>query len=430
MAWSSTTLEPCVWIALKFSMETPSRNMHVFIYNLPCLVRNAVSMLFAWAAITAITGCGGGGTSLPPTEAATITVQPVSQTVPLGATATFTVAATGTAPLSYQWSENGTPISGATSTTYTTQPVELSDNLVNLVGSFTVTVSNSVSSVTSNSVTLNAGPRSPKAGDLRYLLYQQVDLPGLVLDGGQGSAISSGINFSFPNAVGTPLTIGTSGICTPGVSYSCSWGFITRDLPPPMTGLEMTYRTGDYQNFSSDFQSIAAPDVVISSLDLEPANGEYAIAWVQTAQRGGFDYKLEVVSPSQIAATAAADGAASRIITAVSFDANGQANMISYGWTGDTTTVYETQTNLVPPTDVAGAAAALAGQGYVISAFGGNDTLGYVLVGMRVQGDTLPRPIIVNTSSTTSPPIDPVPPYYTPVVNLFEASGPTVVTEQ
>ncbi len=47
--------------------------------------------------------------------APTITTQPASQTVTAGQTATFNVAATGTAPLSYQWKKNGTAISGATS---------------------------------------------------------------------------------------------------------------------------------------------------------------------------------------------------------------------------------------------------------------------------------------------------------------------------
>jgi hypothetical protein len=61
-----------------------------------------------------LTGCGSGPTT-PPSQAVLITVQPLSQIVPVGQTATFTVTATGTAPLSYQWSENGSAIPGATS---------------------------------------------------------------------------------------------------------------------------------------------------------------------------------------------------------------------------------------------------------------------------------------------------------------------------
>src|SRR5215469_15424422 len=52
--------------------------------------------------------------NLPPQ----ITTQPQSQTVVLGQPVTFTVAATGTDPLSYQWQRNGSPVSGATSTSY------------------------------------------------------------------------------------------------------------------------------------------------------------------------------------------------------------------------------------------------------------------------------------------------------------------------
>src|SRR4029077_610241 len=57
-----------------------------------------------------------------------ITTQPASQTVTAGQTATFSVTATGTAPLSYQWQKNGTAISGATSSSYTTPATTSSDN--------------------------------------------------------------------------------------------------------------------------------------------------------------------------------------------------------------------------------------------------------------------------------------------------------------
>ena len=82
------------------------------------------------------TNSGGAATGTAPS----ITTQPSSKSVTTGQTATFTVVATGTAPMSYQWQKNGTAISGATSATYTTPATATADN-----GSkFTVTVTNSI----------------------------------------------------------------------------------------------------------------------------------------------------------------------------------------------------------------------------------------------------------------------------------------------
>ncbi len=79
-----------------------------------------------------------------------ISSQPSSQTVPTGQTATFSVSATGTAPLIYQWQRGGVAISGATSSAYTTAATTTSDN----GAQFRVVVSNSQGSATSNTATL------------------------------------------------------------------------------------------------------------------------------------------------------------------------------------------------------------------------------------------------------------------------------------
>lgn len=86
----------------------------------------------------------------PTSTAPTISTHPASQTIATGASATFSVVATGTAPLSYQWLKNGTTISGATSTSYivTSATVESSS------GNYSVTVTNTAGSVTSNAATL------------------------------------------------------------------------------------------------------------------------------------------------------------------------------------------------------------------------------------------------------------------------------------
>ena len=82
--------------------------------------------------------------------AATITTQPANQTVTVGQTATFSVTATGTAPLSYQWQKNSANIGGATASTYTTPATVAADN----GAKFDVVVSNTAGSQTSTMATL------------------------------------------------------------------------------------------------------------------------------------------------------------------------------------------------------------------------------------------------------------------------------------
>ncbi|MCK6470111.1 MAG: tandem-95 repeat protein [Planctomycetes bacterium] len=79
-----------------------------------------------------------------------ITTQPASVAVTAGQAATFNVTATGTAPLSYQWRKNGTAISGATNSSYTTPATTTADH----GALFSVVVSNSAGSVTSANATL------------------------------------------------------------------------------------------------------------------------------------------------------------------------------------------------------------------------------------------------------------------------------------
>jgi len=96
----------------------------------------------------------GTGTSAP--VAPSITTQPASQTVTAGQTATFTVVAAGTAPLSYQWQQSGVNIAGATAANYTTPAT----TTANSGSTFDVVVTNTAGSVTSAAATLtvNAAP--------------------------------------------------------------------------------------------------------------------------------------------------------------------------------------------------------------------------------------------------------------------------------
>src|SRR6267143_4323073 len=107
------------------------------------------------------TGCSGfvSGANTSALVAPMLTLQPANQTVTAGQTATFSVTANGTAPLTYQWKKNGVAMNGAVSSSYTTPATANSDN----GAQFIVLVSNSVGSVTSGAATLsvNAGAVAP-----------------------------------------------------------------------------------------------------------------------------------------------------------------------------------------------------------------------------------------------------------------------------
>jgi uncharacterized repeat protein (TIGR03803 family) len=85
-----------------------------------------------------------------------ILTQPLSQTVPPGASAVFTVTAAGNPPLSYQWQEDATNLvdggnfSGSTNATLTVNNVSSAE-----VGTYSVIVSNALTSVSSSGAVLS-----------------------------------------------------------------------------------------------------------------------------------------------------------------------------------------------------------------------------------------------------------------------------------
>lgn len=84
---------------------------------------------------------GGGGPI--------ISQQPTNVTIGVGSNAVFRVGVTGATPLYYQWRFDSADILGATNSTYSRTNVQLADG-----GSYSVVVSNSLSSVTSTNAVL------------------------------------------------------------------------------------------------------------------------------------------------------------------------------------------------------------------------------------------------------------------------------------
>jgi hypothetical protein len=110
-------------------------------------------MAFVLVGGSALWDTAGIATAVAPATAPVITNQPQAQTTTIGASATFTVAATGTAPFTYQWSKNGTPLAGATASALTLTNVQTS-----AAASYAVVITNAVGSVASTAARLTVNP--------------------------------------------------------------------------------------------------------------------------------------------------------------------------------------------------------------------------------------------------------------------------------
>ncbi len=101
-----------------------------------------------------------------------IAMQPASQTVTASQSALFSVAVTGTGPLSYQWMRNGAAISGANSPTYAITSVSVSDS----GAQFSVLARNSAGSATSKTATLTVNQAMVAAAISTQPVSQSVKL--------------------------------------------------------------------------------------------------------------------------------------------------------------------------------------------------------------------------------------------------------------
>jgi hypothetical protein len=345
-----------------------------------------ICFLLLFPLLLLATGCRSDSVAPAVPTAPTILTQPSSQTIVVGQAATFTVAASGTLPLSYQWYWNGMPIN-VLRASFTTPPTIPSDDQSTL----SVTVSNQAGSVTSEVATLSVpgSPRRPRPWDLRF---KNVGVFPLPLVGVEYTNILGGMTMTFGNQVGTPLLLRGSGPYVPnGDPRNASWSFGIFLLPDGAPGRTTSYQTGDLSAFPSDLASLQGTNTVVTSLDLVEGQNAYCLQAIKTAGTDAYTFGSGTLAVGALQATATQQAAAGRVITAISL-VGGQATFISYGCPADPTTVYEASVLPATPDTVANVAAGLAQQGYLITALGGNGTDGFLLVGTRVQGDTLSRP--------------------------------------
>ncbi|MFO1488510.1 MAG: immunoglobulin domain-containing protein [Verrucomicrobiota bacterium] len=142
---SSTNLAGATSATLSFTNITLGQagNYDVIITNAAGSITSSVAVL----------------TVNPAPVAPSITTQPTNQTVFVGANVTFSVTATGTAPLLYQWRRSSTNLPGATSSNLFFSNVALAQ-----AGTYDVVINNAGGSITSSVavLTVNALPVAPQ----------------------------------------------------------------------------------------------------------------------------------------------------------------------------------------------------------------------------------------------------------------------------
>jgi hypothetical protein len=232
---------------------------------------------------TIVVAVSGSGVSTPAlAQPPVITSQPISRTVTAGQTANFTVAATGTAPMTYQWKKNGTTISGAMSSTYTTPAETTSDS----GAQFSVAVSNSagnaasvaaILTVNAATLVLNSSSTALNFGNVN-LSTSSSQTVTLTNAGNSNITIS---NVSVAGAGFNASGISTGLVLNPGQS-----AILTATFTPAATG-SVTGQATVASNASNSPDTIA-----LSGTGLAQVNHSVTLSWTPSipAVTGYYSY--------------------------------------------------------------------------------------------------------------------------------------------
>ncbi len=237
------------------------------------VVSNAIGSITSSAATLTVTASA---------VAPSIITQPVSVTVGAGQTASFSITAAGTGPLAYHWSKNGTPIGGATAASYTTPATTSSDN-----GSqFTVVVTNSVNSITSNAgiLTVNSvlGALTPNFSALPF--------------GNVNTNATSTLPVIFTNSGTANITI--SNVSVSGAGYGASGIPVGQILTGGQTAtLNVTFTpagTGSVPGSATvtSNASNSPVTVTLSGTGVQPVVHSVTLGWIASSSTGVTGYNV------------------------------------------------------------------------------------------------------------------------------------------
>jgi thermitase len=166
---SGNFLSGLVSVQVNSSDNIAVTRVECYANNIPLGTNNTATAQFPWSTFASTNGtyqlqsraydaAGNAGASVAVTVVVSntppsITSQPVSQTVSAGSPVTFSVTAAGTSPIGFQWKFNNTAIAGATGSSFIKNSAQTSDS-----GSYTVTITNALGSVTSVPALLTVVP--------------------------------------------------------------------------------------------------------------------------------------------------------------------------------------------------------------------------------------------------------------------------------
>lgn len=346
-------------------------------------------------------GCGGRSDSVSgPTTPLAIYTQPKDASVPMGLAAAFSVGAWGTG-LQYQWLRDGVAIAGANGSSYTTPATSFSDD----GEGFSVEVRSGSGVVRSAVAHLTVTARAPLAGDLRF---QQVDAPSTVNGWNLVRLAPGTIACGLPGQGAMAMWFEGTAFAFPLWNAPCTWnaaGYADVAGGPAPTS---AYEVGSFAALAANLNqppdaslpSAADPGSVVTAIGLVPSSDGVAFGYVHVSGGPAYTLYQADVSAAQFADAAAAECSRGYVITA--FYVNGtRVHYFAYGWAGDPQGVYETSVVSGSLGQVDSLVKTLAAGGYIVTATGSTqaeDGSGVWIVGTRLRGDTLPRPVLVEDS--------------------------------
>ncbi len=236
-----------------------------------------------------------------------ITAQPLTQTIAVGQSATFSVANQSSDRVGYQWHLNGNVIAGAVSGTYTI-PAGLSAN----AGSYIVMITNTSGTVTSNAATLTVTGQSQSI-DFATVNDQAFTLNPITLV----ATATSGLPVSF-SVVSGPAVVSSNnfflngvGLVTIRANQAGGDGYLAATPAERSLVIRKNYAYWQFTHFTPDelaMSSISGPNAVVG-YDGIPNLVKYALgmdsgsvtdAGIPTLSTDGTNWIYTFTCPSEI----------------------------------------------------------------------------------------------------------------------------------